>query len=641
MSAGTNLVPETPAGCNRDTAVKPQSRRRYRAGLTALLLAVTLSACQSRMDPPTTFYGALDDVGEPGEQVVLWQNWDDEERQLFWFTEQGSQIIPYHWATALEQAGNSDPFFDDEHMNHLRYIPQVPTELNPDGLPIGFTRDKVWYSKRSGRLLRLEYEDHGNPVYQEIAEDWLGMTCAACHTNQVNYEGKKIVVDGAPAMADFEGLMQGLVDSMEATLQDEAKFGRFAEAVLDQDDGSAQTQEELKTHLTTMIGVRKAWNERNSGDGLDYGYGRLDALNSILNEISVTALGIEGNRRVADAPTSYPFIWDAPHHDYIQWNGMVKNDAKGALVRNLGEVLGVFGALELTPPDNPTDPAQLTGYKSSVRLQNLGKLEHLLVSLWSPKWPDTVLPAIDSELAEKGEELYFDQKRGCSGCHQPIDAESRQRRVKANSIPVGDASAGLNTDRATAAVFFERGAATGALKGTYKRYQPPCDPVENCPLTNPNQTFVHDGAPVAEFLANAAAGTLSYDRKAVVKIALRAFVNVPQKIETEKPGSPSYKARPLNGIWATAPYLHNGSVPSLKELLKKPEDRIERFYVGSRTFDPDEVGFKYRPEDYGPDDPKFEFDTARNGNLKGGHAYPADGLTPDEIDALVEYLKTL
>src|SRR5205085_2445537 len=51
-----------------------------------------------------------------------------------------------------------------------------------------------------------------------------------------------------------------------------------------------------------------------------------------------------------------------------------------------------------------------------------------------------------------------------------------------------------------------------------------------------------------------------------------------------------YKARPLSGIWASAPYLHNGSVPSLAELLKPPGERVTSFYVGSRELDPETVG---------------------------------------------------
>jgi hypothetical protein len=56
-----------------------------------------------------------------------------------------------------------------------------------------------------------------------------------------------------------------------------------------------------------------------------------------------------------------------------------------------------------------------------------------------------------------------------------------------------------------------------------------------------------------------------------------------------------YKTRPLNGIWATAPYLHNGSVPNLYQLLKPSAERIAAFDVGSREFDPVHVGFVATP----------------------------------------------
>ena len=58
------------------------------------------------------------------------------------------------------------------------------------------------------------------------------MTCAACHTSQIEFNGKKIVIDGAPGMGDLEGFLQGLVESMEATLKDKEKFQRFATHVL-------------------------------------------------------------------------------------------------------------------------------------------------------------------------------------------------------------------------------------------------------------------------------------------------------------------------------------------------------------------------------------------------------------------------
>ena len=94
-----------------------------------------------------------------------------------------------------------------------------------------------------------------------------------------------------------------------------------------------------------------------------------------------------------------------------------------------------------------------------------------------------------------------------------------------------------------------------------------------------------------------------------------------------------YKGRPLNGIWATAPYLHNGSVPNLDELLKKPEKRLAKFRVGSQEFDPVKVGFRIDVGD-------FEFDTTQPGNSNAGHEYSVE-FNPEEREQLVEYMKAL
>jgi hypothetical protein len=94
-----------------------------------------------------------------------------------------------------------------------------------------------------------------------------------------------------------------------------------------------------------------------------------------------------------------------------------------------------------------------------------------------------------------------------------------------------------------------------------------------------------------------------------------------------------YKARPLDGIWATAPYLHNGSVPSLWELLQDPSDRIPSFSI-TRDFDPDNVGMK------GGASGDFLFDTSQPGNSNQGHAF-GTALSEYQKRALLEYLKTL
>lgn len=101
-----------------------------------------------------------------------------------------------------------------------------------------------------------------------------------------------------------------------------------------------------------------------------------------------------------------------------------------------------------------------------------------------------------------------------------------------------------------------------------------------------------------------------------------------------------YAAMPLDGVWARAPYLHNGSVPTLWRLLT-PEERPAVFWRGSTAFDEREVGFAfYRPTEAAR--PLFRFEAAIRGNGNRGHEGPAYGteLDPGEKWALIEYLKT-
>jgi hypothetical protein len=105
-----------------------------------------------------------------------------------------------------------------------------------------------------------------------------------------------------------------------------------------------------------------------------------------------------------------------------------------------------------------------------------------------------------------------------------------------------------------------------------------------------------------------------------------------------------YKARPLNGSWATPPYLHNGAVPNLYALLSPVAERPKTFYLGNREYDPVNVG--YRTEEFPGG---FKLDTSMRGNSNSGHEFNnvlgkgviGPLLTPDERHALIEYLKSL
>ncbi|MDJ0578509.1 c-type cytochrome [Crocosphaera sp.] len=99
-----------------------------------------------------------------------------------------------------------------------------------------------------------------------------------------------------------------------------------------------------------------------------------------------------------------------------------------------------------------------------------------------------------------------------------------------------------------------------------------------------------------------------------------------------------YIAVSLDGIWLRAPYLHNGSVPYLRDLLEVPEKRTKVFYRGYDVYNPDKVGFV--SEGTTAETEGFKYDTTLDGNSNKGHLYGTE-LSSEEKQALVEYLKTL
>lgn len=99
-----------------------------------------------------------------------------------------------------------------------------------------------------------------------------------------------------------------------------------------------------------------------------------------------------------------------------------------------------------------------------------------------------------------------------------------------------------------------------------------------------------------------------------------------------------YANMPLDGVWLRAPYLHNGSIPNLRDLLLPPSQRPTVFYRGYDVYDYANVGYVSSGAD--AERAGFRYDTRVRGNGNGGHTYGAD-LTPSDIDALIEYLKTI
>jgi hypothetical protein len=513
--------------------------------------------------------------------LSLDQGWDAKEQGWFWFTSQGSEIVPYDWFLVLESAKDTSLFRADANMERFRYIPMRPTQDNPDGLPIGFVE-----------------------AYDPFAgQNWMGLTCAACHTTQVNYKGTGLLIDGGPTMADLTLFYDELIDSLRATHEDDGKFKRFAQKVL----GSDYTEGRASNLRGALLNQLMKMQQRRDLLASDhrYGFARLDAFGAILNVVTVENLNLPDNKVMANAPVSYPFLWDTSHSDLVQWNGSAPNAGIGSLLRNVGEMYGVFANVRVDPKRFPP------GYPSSIEIENLGKLEAWLKDLQSPLWPEGILTSIDSEKASRGQGHY---QQYCASCHAVINRADPKRVIQVVMTPLEE----VGTDSTMALNFIKRQAKTGPLEG-----------VPQMLVTGPKLGATASGLDV---LVNQVAGAIIAEPIESFKAGLRSYENVPKAQQNLR----AYKARPLNGIWATAPYLHNGSVPNLRQLLLPAAQRVKQFHVGSREFDPVNVGFETQE---GPG--MFLFDTTVVGNSNAGHEYGVKELNEAQREELLQYLKTL
>ena len=579
------------------------------------------------------------DTSAAAEQIAwLDQGWNNRQRQWFYhLANQGSHLVPYDWFLSLEQADNDTLFRDNTHIADLRFLPDPKDpNVNPDGLPVGFVKDSV-------------------PAQDKRI--WLGLTCSACHTSELTFGKKVYRIDGGPGHGDIQTLLEQLTASLQKTHDDDTKFSRFSKNVLGGSAGDPASQKELREALAQVASYRKNFDLRNHTSGR-YGFARVDAFGIIMNEVLSNALQVPGNRKDPDAPVSYPFLWDAPQHDFVQWNGAAPNEPLhthfvGPLARNVGEVLGVFGEVTVTADSgDPLDP--LKGYASSARRVNLLVIEELLKRLNSPKWP-TDFPPPDPALAAKGRVLF---EAHCIDCHQPIIRDDPARRVQAVMTPVKD----LGTDGRMANNFVTRRANPGPLKGEKKLFligskfgddESGADVLVHViagvillqPLEIPNLAQLEEvnkllgGVQTLEPLNLAILNSAKAGVEEIRQKPLEPLGDLYSQPRDDK--APAYKGRPLNGIWATAPYLHNGSVPNLDELLKPAADRTKKFYLGSREFDPVKVGFESEKNFRGA----FEFSVDEVGNSNAGHEYGpkqehGPGFDADQRKALIEYLKT-
>jgi hypothetical protein len=657
---------------------------------------------------------ALPDRAPATAAYWLDQNWSTEDRHWFHHASQGTATfpVPYAWFVALEQPGihlftQPGQLSDSNYLERFGFLPSPksvhadeaslrrfgysnsldaktepapesvsglrPTAVeNFDGLPVGFAR-------LTGAV---------NPGTGEPKPDQIGLTCAACHTGSIHYKGVSVRFDRGPAMLELHKLEAATGLSILYTLKVPGRFKRFAARVLGpQADEAARgkLKQELAAIGQFLLDQKTIYDKtiaNKAQKDTEEGYGRLDALNRIGNQVFYTDLvsgglaGFEKNLHAVDAPVSFPPIWTVPWFRWAQYDASIEQP----LIRNAGEALGVSALVNLSP-DYPREAL----YRSSVAIENLVRIEAMLRGpdpfaenskgfggLKSPKWPAMIFkddPAwtINSQRASRGRAVYAEI---CVECHLgPVNDPAFDKQFPDKSFwsskhwdpngpvltPVQKGAEGMGTDPAQAQVLALRKVDVPG----FLNMQPAQDlgkvwGCQNLPSTSSTEMPFS----IALMIAVDQVSRKWMDEHKVPE-AERAALWGQRKNCPNPAAELHYRARPLNGVWATAPYLHNGSVPSLYWMLKPAAERPRQFCMGGRDFDPQQVGFCVLPGE----EPKCKtgetlFSTTASdgspihGNSVLGHSLegtPGPGkpgvigrtLTEEERYDLIEYLKTL
>ncbi len=558
-------------------------------------------------------------------------NWNATTRNSYYTQDQGSRLMPLSWLQALKRPDGTS--FLADGLTRYGYLPMTGPS---SGLPVGF------------------------PVTGDGPQQMVGMTCSACHTREIAVSGTRYRIDGGPALVDFHGLLVDINTATQTIANDKAAFDAFAKEVL----GTEYQDPNSLAWLETAFGL---WTQRfnaivaNGVPHENWGVGRLDAVGMIFNRLTGLDIGpppsnlLVANIKPADAPVRYPFLWNAAIQDYTQWPGFAANgsDLLG-LARNVGEVYGVFG--EFAPKK---EKWSLLGYDylagNSVNFSGLSTLEGLIKKMGPPKYPFPV----DQALAAQGAVVFNRTgNNGCADCHSIQPGKSRlfNKTWRTPILDVGTDSRQYDVMSWTASTGVMQGARIPFLNDKLGKTEPSIDILT---VAVAGSILQHYGSILLDTRENGAslkAAAPTADAKTASIPELRLPSNLRELKEafprsrgegrtvmkkTAPDGSTAFKyeSRVIQGIWATAPYLHNGSVPTLADLLKPAAERPAQFNVG-RDYDIEKVGLASSRSGVSSTTVTTGCENRNSGNSRCGHEF---GTTlPDaEKRALLEYLKTL
>ena len=427
----------------------------------------------------------------------------------------------------------------------------------------------------------------------------VGLTCAACHTRQIRVGEELYRIDGGPAFVNNEKYVKDLESALIGTINNQVQLEHFLDRVISASiangDPAINDRNALRNKVIRFQQNLSLFNQLSLPNADMWGVGRTDALNQIFNRVAGIDISpypdsmIISNIAIADKPVRFPFIWNMQYQDYTQWGATsVNGNSNQALLRNTAECLGVGAQFRPVPNSSMPDGFDYLAV-NSMNISGLLALEGYINKMGAPKWPWSV----NNNLVAQGADIFT---ANCASCHGKTPGEPRPPSTTTWATPainVGTDSWYFNS--------LTRSASPGVLSSLFP-----------------------------------AVGPLGIISKTVTQKILQQYQpSITFIASTNSVGVGKYESRVMEGIWAVAPYLHNGSVPTLEDLLKPASQRPSTFFVGV-NYDTLKIGLSVNQ----PLQAGYQFNTSTLGNSNVGHEYGTQ-LNAQDRAALIEYLKTL
>lgn len=549
------------------------------------------------------------------------------ERNNYYYQDEGVQYLPYDVLASMSRPKSDGiGIYNQLFLERPERLGLIPNLYNRDNPPIGIT---------------VSNDQNYIPM--------AGINCATCHTSAIfNSKHQVILIDGSTSSFAIDRLIKEMIFSTVYTLVNPAEFNRFYDRYLERSETGEYpfSKNEFKlvvgtaafSRLTKSLESRQDLeNEADKFDQEVLNYQLFPAKKTTLtsgayptkeqlssragmfsyllrrlkffyqqttyaqSDPTVAASGLGRSNpwgstknmfaslffnknskdwpKVTGGPISTPSIWTYDNYQGIFATGVINS----VMDRNFAQ-----GVALVTDFNSKT-------LETTVSIKKLHQVVAFTKKIKSPSWPEKLLGKINQDQAQQGKEIF---KRECLTCHNP----KQELYSGPGTIPYNYYNVGTDPEYYKAQVedFYGKELFSDVL--------------------TPLITAVKNQAAKNEGITD-----------------LIPYQGGRNKIVWRQPQDNEIEARPLWGIWATAPYLHNGSVLNLRELLTPPTQRMTEFWQGNLEYDVDNMGFKNEPL-YFSDLLQINCQNCK-GNNNLGHNFGTN-LTLPEKNQLLEFLKT-